>query len=218
MFLFCSTAGFVCMICKPALSWFSNALKFIVQEFYRMLTFLGRRVVRLTKRLLGGTFLLSLAWSSTSRLGINNELWLFLEAVSCHDVFVVAARVLVLTQTSSTHTTSTVHTRECTVLLLYTVVHTAGVHHTRYTCHYNYHHEPFNWCHELVSRDQTYASTEVSAMRLWWWYSWQPQTVTTPPNIGINKYSISDGHLCLNDKCPSSRPHTKRHNMQCVEN
>ena len=62
------------MICKPALSWFSNALKFIVlyvQEFYRMLTFSGRRVVR---RLLGGTFLLSLAWSSTSRLGINNEL------------------------------------------------------------------------------------------------------------------------------------------------
>ena len=110
-----------------------------------MLTFLGRRVVRLTKRLLGGTFLLSLAWSSTSRLGINNELWLFLEAVSCHDVFVVAARVLIYTQTLSTHTTSTVHTRECTVLLLYMVVHTVDVHHTRYTCHYNYHHEPFNW-------------------------------------------------------------------------
>jgi len=47
------------------------------------------------KRLLGGTFLLSLAWSSTSRLGINNELRLFLEAVSRHYVLVIAACVLV---------------------------------------------------------------------------------------------------------------------------
>jgi len=49
--------------------------------------------------LLGAALLLPLARSTAPRLGLNDKLRLFLEALSSHDVLVVAARVFIYTHT-----------------------------------------------------------------------------------------------------------------------